>query len=184
MNKPIVTKIDKIGEKDNNYWLQCGKESYSGFKEYEGERNLDYGQLLEGNHNQPFKVGDTILLTYKEKPGIDKKTGESKIYKNIVSIFPFDGATEPQTPKTATPAQKTAPSFTQAPTNEYKQEYTESREAYGRRLAIHGLINGMLASGVKPSEISMEVIMSVDSLEDRINEFLTKGTVSADDIGF
>jgi hypothetical protein len=29
----------------------------------------------------------------------------------------------------------------------------ESREAFGQRLAIHGMVNGMLASGVKPREV-------------------------------
>ena len=55
---------------------------------------------------------------------------------------------------------------------ELKENFTESREQYGRRLAIHGMVNGMLAAGIKPTDISLEVISQVDMLENRINNFL------------
>ena len=43
------------------------------------------------------------------------------------------------------------------------------QDDFGRRLAIHGMVNGLLASGKAPEEIN---IQSLITLEDRINEAL------------
>lgn len=47
---------------------------------------------------------------------------------------------------------------------------TPSNDAYGRRLAIHGMVNGLLASGTKPNQIDLTELLI---LEDKIEVALT-----------
>lgn len=47
----------------------------------------------------------------------------------------------------------------------------ESREDYGRRLAIHGFVNGLLAAGASPDAIKYQ-LKNLIQLEDAINEAL------------
>jgi len=47
-----------------------------------------------------------------------------------------------------------------------------SGDAFGRRLAIHGMVNGMLAAGIKPTDITPEVLSQLDMLENRIDQGL------------
>lgn len=124
MNKSeeIVLKIDKIGEKGNNYWIQSGKEFYSGFKEYEGIQNQDYAQFLMGNHDEAFKVGDMALVKFTKKVGVDKKTGGDKIFKNIVGVYPADGAINP--PKAAT---------NNAQSNKYVKEESKDEKFWDKK---------------------------------------------------
>src|SRR5882724_12935677 len=89
----VVITIKKIGSKDNKFWIQDTKdEYYSGFKEYQGTPNNEYGQLTMGNHGEAFKEGDAALVVFVKSLGAN-----DKIYKNLRGIYPADGAKAEQT---------------------------------------------------------------------------------------
>lgn len=50
----------------------------------------------------------------------------------------------------------------------------ESGDAFGRRLAIHGMVNGMLAAGLDPVQIDDRVITHLLDLENRIDRMLNE----------
>lgn len=52
-----------------------------------------------------------------------------------------------------------------------------SNDAFGRRLAIHGFINGLLASGVKPEEITVATLKQLNGLENVVDAFLASGAM-------
>lgn len=56
-----------------------------------------------------------------------------------------------------------------APPVDPQTPFKENREEYGRRLAIHGMVNGMLAAGIAPHLIPLQNLIQ---LEDRINDTL------------
>src|SRR5882724_8351709 len=93
----VVITIKKIGSKDNKFWVQDTKdEFYSGFKEYQGTPNNEYGQLTMDNHGEAFKEGNTALVVFTKTAGTDKQ-GKDVVYKNLRGIYPADGANAPQT---------------------------------------------------------------------------------------
>jgi hypothetical protein len=48
----------------------------------------------------------------------------------------------------------------------------ETKEAFGKRLAIHGFVNAMLSTGITPQAIDGTLIQDLLSLESRLDTFL------------
>lgn len=162
----ILVKIAKIGEKGNGFWIKDEKgDFYSGFKEYQGKPNLEYEQLMGGNHDTPFKEGDMAVLRIVKKAGVDKD-GKDKIFNNIVGVFPGDTTASAGLRKPVDAVQ--AQTYEKAETPEKPME---SRENFGRRLAIHGMVNGLLAAGMAITQIE-ERLGELLRLENSINKIL------------
>lgn len=152
-----VITIDAISDKANE--RKAGVKSTSGiwfdiWKDFEGEATPEYNQLLFGNHNEPFKKGDQVIISVKEGEWNGKKQ------YTIKSIYPAEG-TSPL------PAQET-PLRSQ---NNASQR--ESSEAFGLRLAIHGMVNGLLAGGHSPQDVSV-MLPELFGLEEDIEKRLSK----------
>lgn len=86
-----VIKIEAISDKPDKvkFSIKSGDIWYGQFKQWEGVNKTVYNQLLFGNHNQPFKVGDMAIISYK----LGEYNGE--IQYNLTSIFPSDGTQLP-----------------------------------------------------------------------------------------
>ncbi len=149
----IELTVSKKGEKDSKYWIKGSDgEFYGGFRDFEGILTDGYNSFLELNE------GDNVVITYSKSVGAN-----DKIYRNVRSIhqssrFPsaiLKGSPSAVAPKTAPVSQNTASQG--------------KSDDFGRRLAVHGMINGILASGVKPFDVTTETIRAVISLEDRID---------------
>ena len=157
----IVITIRKIGGTDNKYWIQdTNEEFYSGFKEWEGEMNKDYLELLNGNHGEPFNEGDNVLIEFTKSVGKD-----DKIYKNIKGIYPADGEK---------PTQPTSISFPSQTPRSVANTGSQSKgnDDFGKRLAVHGFVNALISSGTKPNDITGEIIIELTKLESRIDAIL------------
>ncbi len=109
---------------------------------------------------QNYKFGDTFGISYGESEESfvnDQGKNINFTKRTIYSILPLV---------------KTPEEIGTKPFKEYtveKPQQTENREDFGRRLAIHGMVNGLLAGGVLPNDIDIPELIK---LEDRINEFL------------
>lgn len=111
-------------------------------------------------------------LEMKQIPaGISKRTGQP--YNAFLSCpnrdckwKPGQNPNYPENSPQAPYAPKPIPQPTYAP-----EPFKENREEYGRRLAIHGMVNGMLAAGASPQAIIGQ-LPSLIMLEDAINEAL------------
>jgi len=152
-----VITIDAISDKANE--RKAGVKSTSGiwfdlWKDFEGEATPEYNQLLFGNHNEPFKKGDTVIISVKEGEWNGKKQ------YTIKSIFPAEGTLP-------IPAQNSSA------TGQNNGSQRESSEAFGLRLAIHGMVNGLLAGGKEPSEVSV-MLPELFGLEEDIEKRLAK----------
>lgn len=142
-------------------------------KDADGRTYSFFKSKKDGSSTQAFnqfgqyKVGDRTGISYKEVPFIGKDGTQATI-KNIIGFMPV-------MQETISKGERTMQNLPIIP--EYKempiQPEVKGTDAFGRRLAIHGMINGILASGVKPTDINIGVIIQVDMLENRINEFLS-----------
>lgn len=90
--------------------------------------------------------------------GVSKRTGQP--YSAFLTCPEKGCSWKPQQSKPYVPP---------APTYTVPTKPLESREDYGRRLAIHGMVNGMLANGIAPHLIPIQDLIK---LEDRINDAL------------
>jgi len=132
---------------------------YSTFRSWQGEMKDAYNQLLHGNHNEPFKKGDVALISYKEE------AYNGKIQYKLMSIFPSD-----QAPAPSTPPQTESPRY-EAATASQGASGRGSNDAFGRRLALHGMVNGVLAAGIPPKEVK-KLLPDLVELEDEIEAAL------------
>lgn len=97
VNKP---ENRKASIKDSNgVW-------YSIWKDFEEEPTIEYEQLTEGNHGEPFKKGDQAIISVKESEY------NGKPQYTIKSIFPTDGGAglseQPKNQNTAPRASQSA----------------------------------------------------------------------------
>lgn len=113
---------------------------------------------LKGLNPMTNEVGTIVEIWFKE---VENKHGGVSRY---ISSFKEAG-TRPVGKLGETPAQ------TQNSRPGAVLEPTESRVAYGRRLALHGFINGLLASGLKPLDV-IKYLGELLILEDAIDKKL------------
>lgn len=145
MPNDIKTKeitIEGFEVKNGRYSvIDQDNQRYSFFTQWEGQNTEPYDQWV----NMQLGQGKNVRINYVEKTGTNAKTGKPVTYKNIYSFL------EP--PQDSAPVPKGV------------------QDDYGRRLAIHGFVNGMLASGASVKLIT-ESLTALLILEDRINEAL------------
>lgn len=162
--KNKVIRIAKIEMDNGRYKIRSSDgELYSFFQFKSGTKipTQAYEHFTMNNHGEQFTQEDLATIGYTEIVKPDNQ-GANRIYKNIISMFPSDGVPEAQT-VSAAPSQ---------PSPVYVSTDVESKEAYGRRLAIHGMANGLLAGGHKIEEVKSNLPQLFD-LENSIEKLLS-----------
>ena len=125
----------------------------------DGNPTMAYQQFQD----MEIKSGLVVEIGFKEVPYKDG------VIKNIISFREAAGRpVERQQTQNSAPQQEIEPLPEEYPT----QQKANGQDAFGRRLAIHGLINGMLAGGYKVVDFDMSLIEEVGNLEDKINKYL------------
>jgi len=117
-----------------------------------------------------YKVGDITNISYKEEPKTFVNGQGKTINFNQKTIIGFRETND--MPEQTKPIQ--APTTPQR-SNSSVTEPRDTQDAFGRRLAIHGFMNALLASG-KTTIQARQVIPELLELEDAINEALAGKT--------
>jgi len=143
--KPHQTKGSRVAIKDEK------NLTYSFFEaKADGDTSKAYAWFHENNP----QVGESVKFTYKESEG--EWQGKKVTYRNIMW---FDSKINNTLPE---------------PTNKPNNGFTESREDYGRRLAIHGMVNGLLANpNYDPAKVKVslpEIFALEDAIEDQLKQ--------------
>lgn len=129
------------------------------------------------------KKKDGTLCTAAEQlrdAGIDE--GSTVQISYVLDSYEYEGKTINENKVTGfretneQPRVNAPVSVTSKPEPTYQKEEGKGNDAFGRRLAIHGMVNGMLSSGIRPEIISTETIKELNALEDRINLVLDPPT--------
>jgi hypothetical protein len=107
---------------------------YETFRDWQGEIKLPYSQLISGNHNEPFKKGDTVKISYQ----VGEFNGKPQY--QLMSIYPSDTQ---ESSGTANTSSQEKLSNGEAPT----RSQSSSNDQFGKRLALHGFVNAMLSNG-------------------------------------
>ncbi len=122
-----------------------------------------------------IKSGKTTLSFFKElKAGGPTVAYDQWVTTNIMNFQPpkHEEIDPMEQFENARPTPKSAP--------HREIPIRNGNDAFGKRLAIHGMINGMLAGGYKITDFDMQLIEDVMALEDRINNALN-GSQNADE---
>lgn len=135
-------------------------KTYSFFKKkQDGQNSVAYSQWKD----MELEVGSTVAIGFKtaSKTFDDGKTVE---FRNIMSFREADGAPAPKAP-VHSKTEPTAPVVVKPATTPQRSMHDDE---FGWRLAIHGFVNGLLAGGMKPAEITRTTIAELLMLEDKI----------------
>ena len=109
-----------------------------------------------------LKVGSTVTIGYVED-SFTTQDGRAGITKKIISFRELNG--EPS---------QTAPQTESARGEVKRGQSGNSSDAFGRRLALHGFVNGMLAAGATVDVIKND-LPALLALEDEIDNLLAGG---------
>jgi hypothetical protein len=104
----------------------------------------------------------SVMVEYLEEPeSFVNKDGKTVNWtkRSVRGIFPAEGTLTPPTPETPHHVPSTPP----------QRQGNAGNDDFGRRLAIHGFVNGLLAAGALPETIDIQALIR---LEDRVNEAL------------
>lgn len=89
---------------------------YNIWKDYEDEPTIEYSQLKQGNHGEPFKKGDQAIISFKE----GEYNGKPQF--TIKSIFTTDGGVRaPEQPKAQNSVPRASQSVTEG-SRDFKEE--------------------------------------------------------------
>ncbi len=143
----------------------------------DGEETMAYKQFKR----MELVAGKVVDISFKEDPASFVNDAGKTVNFTNRTVIGFRETND-------IPLALDSPKFIANQPKEIKvQEYTESREDYGRRLAIHGMVNGMLSSGQTIDSVMSQVTNLID-LEDHINEVLAgkvdDGEIRVEDIPF
>ena len=159
-DQKLLNKTIQISAKEEK--LQGGKPVYK----IKDEKGLTYtiykfkkndSVSVAWDQITKLSVGDNVFIGYVENQG--EYEGKTVTYRTILTL-----STDISNGMMNASAQEK--SFNPEPNRE---QYQESREAFGRRLAIHGMVNGLLAGGTEIDQIDSGVIEDLLELEDRID---------------
>jgi hypothetical protein len=174
-NKDITIESIESKQASTGNWKYTIKDTegnkYSFFRTIKGTDG-DVYQSFTGMNPQK---GDIVHIGYTEDDdSFTNAQGKVVNYKkrNIVGLREATGQTPP-------------PSVPKAETPHYEApQYSESREDFGKRLALHGFVNARLVNN-SVEEVTKE-LSDLLKLEDAINEALTGklAEISVDDIPF
>lgn len=139
-NKTITIQGFDIVQNNTKYVItDQDNQKYSFFMQWEGQDTSQFAQWK----NMELGQGKTVRIGYTEVKKFNQKANREATYKNIMNFLE--------------PAQQSAP----VPKG--------VQDEYGKRLAIHGFVNGLLASGKNPDDIDIQSLLR---LENRVNEML------------
>lgn len=179
MDNKLINKVITISSEETK------KTQYGLVKKIKDENGLTYSIFdtkKDGSESaawaqyKDLSIGDTVQISYVEEP----KEFEGKRYMaRTIRNFSKDigngvkNAREYQHSQTSGNARPEANSrSTESP--------RESNTAFGQRLAIHGMVNGMLAAGKTPAEVE-ESLGQLLRLEDAIADALNTPSDYMDD---
>ncbi len=165
-DNPLLNKTITVSAKEEK--LQGGKPvmkikdqnnlTYTVYKtKQDGTTSVAWTQLADLN------LGDNVQIGYAEQQG--EYEGKAVTYRTIRSFNKDIG----QGMANAQAQGKTTP---QGHNNESDRE---SSKDFGKRLAIHGMVNGMLASGMTPEGVE-SALPSLLKLEESIDKALNPAT--------
>ena len=155
----LITNIEaKMASTGNmKYTITDGEKRKFSF--FQNKQDGTAGSVYTSFNSMGLKVGDTAHIGFiEEEDSFTNQKGENIKYmkRNIVNIMEAHGS--PKTPM---------------PNTLQNVPVTESKEEYGKRLAIHGFINGLLGSNKTIQEV-IELLPQLFLLEQKINEYLAK----------
>lgn len=162
LNKTI--KIDNIESKfastgNEGITLISGKDKYTFYRTVKGED----GEVYKAFKNMDVKPHDIVNIGYTEEDQeFTNEKGQLIKFKKRSVV----GIREGQATQLSLDTEKPYSGANNASGG-------ESKEAYGLRLAIHGMVNGMLASGKSPAEVSI-ALPALFGLEEDIEIRLNK----------
>lgn len=169
----IITEISAIEDTGIQLKLRDkNKKSLGSFfkKKKDGASTVAYDQYLD----MGIESGSVVEISFKEVPYKDGTI------KNIIGFREAAGRPESNykaringTESADAQALKEALDDLPLLESEFPNAKPQGQDKFGQRLAVHGLLNGLLASGnYLPEEINDKLIKDVIALEDRINEAL------------
>lgn len=144
-------------------------------KDANGNTYSFFKQLTAGGNTAAFNTfqqvrqGETVTIVYKEVPYKNTKL------KNVVKFRapePKDSIKAPEAGSPRVPASSALKYSTTAPNSSSLQFTPQSRPD----LALRGYVNGLLAAGVKPSDIQADTLQQLKELDTRVSESLQPGT--------
>lgn len=121
----------------------------------DGSQTEAYRTFMVENNGGPLMIGNHVQVTFREeqKPN---QSGQMITYRNIVSFL--GGVTAPL----PSPGGMSSGSRGPSPISD---------DRYSRRLAMHGMVNGLLAAGV-PVDSVVQYLPGLSKLEDEIEASL------------
>lgn len=159
-NKTI--KIDNIESKfastgNEGITLISGKDKYTFYRTVKGED----GEVYKAFKSMDVKPHDIVNIGYTEEDQ-EFTNEQGKLIKfkkrSVVGIREANANQLPISQETPLTGQNNA---------------SQGNDKYGLRLAIHGMVNGMLASGKYPSEVK-DLLPALFTLEQAIEDKLSK----------
>lgn len=148
-------------------------------KDHEGKTFGFFTTKQDGSDTQAFaqfksmdlRVGNTVTVGYVEDEFEVNDNGVQKsvISKKIISFRELNG--EPS--QTALADQTGRGGAPRASQETFNRTTENGNDAYGRRLALHGFVNGMLAGGATVETIARD-IPALLRLEDTIEKALSE----------
>ena len=162
-NQTAVISIQSIEATDWGCKIQAqDKKVYNvSKKKQDGTQSVAWSQMidmgLKATDPLTGTLGSTVEIWFREVP--NKHGGTSRY---IASFRESNGQPTPSSQPVSKTPYKSNSSSTASP----------GGDAFGRRLAIHGMVNGLLASGIKPEEINVQTLRQLNALENVIDAFL------------
>lgn len=148
----VDTTVVKSEDKGQQVVItDSNRNFYSFFKTKQDGSATAAANTFALSHN-----GQPVTIVFKEVPY------KGKTLRNVVKFSVQDG----NRPSPQEPPRHNAPSSSNVPVGQ---------DTLGKRLAIHGFVNGLLAAGAAPSAVTESVLTDLDSLETRVTNFLERG---------
>lgn len=168
-----VITITSIEQRDNRFIVKDQDDlQYSFFTtKKDGNETQAFFTFQKSNHGGQLGIGNHCQITYKEESSFSQKANKNISYRTIVS---FLGGVQPPAPTSIPKTQNAPQQPILATTQSYKPNGHESNNEFGKRLAIHGFVNGLLASGKDPAYIR-DHLPSLLALEEAIEKALIDG---------
>ncbi len=176
MNKVIgLTSLTiKSGPYGNIAKIQDEKGlTYSVFeKKRDNTTSVAWQQLMgytddNGEDHEGLKLGTNVQISFSE----EQKEYEGKSYTaRTIRSFNEDIGNGAANYANQSPSTPSSPASN---LDHSGAPQRGSNDAFGRRLAIHGMVNGMLAAGVRPEQINTTAIKNLLELEDRLESALS-----------
>jgi len=161
----IETKMANSG--NTKYIITEGKDKYYFWRLEKGSEGNVFNSFTGMTDAGTLKKGAVVHIGYTEEDeSFVNNEGKTINYKSR-HIVGLREAGNDATVSDSQPAQNSRPGANSRPTESPR----ESSAAFGQRLAIHGMVNGMLAAGREP-QVVIDSLGELLKLEDAIDTAL------------